>query len=248
MRYRFVQKIVIALAVGFSLGCSQPDANDCFQRAGKESIIEQVLPHFHSLVLNDMITYQLRPSIDYKITITGPENWINEISYDINDGILTIKDENNCKLIRNKRKQILVDIYAPAFEEVLNQSFEYVRVMDTLIQDKLHWINENAPSNCSILFHGDSCIIEMPKGTGDIVLKGQSHFTSLYSNAIGKLDASEMITQYLNCNHNSLQDIHAHSKQYLYVVFKNKGNLIMNQSPIQLDLLQEDEGQLIIAD
>lgn len=248
MRNRFVQKIAVVLAFGFSLGCGQPDANDCFQRAGKENIIEQALPYFHSLVLNDMITYQLHPSPEYKIRITGPENWINEISFDVNDGILTLKDQNNCKLIRNKRKQILVDIYAPAFEEVVNQSFQYVHVMDTLIQDKLHWINENAPSNCSILFHGDSCIIEMPKGTGDIILKGQSHFTSLYSNALGKLDASEMNTQYLNCNHNSLQDIQAHSKHYLYIVFKNKGNLILNKSPIQLDLIQEGEGQLIIAD
>ena len=248
MRNRFIQKIGIFLGIALAFGCGQPDAPDCIQRAGKVMKIEEDLSPFHEIVLNDMIAYQLYPSPEYKIKITGPENWINEISYTIDNGKLTIADQNHCKLIRNKHQKIIVEIYAPSFQEVLNQSYLNVEVMDTLIQHKLKWINENSPSNCSILFHGDSCIIEMPKGTGDIVLKGQSYFTSLYSNAIGKLNAREMNTKYLNCNHNSLQDILANSKQYLYVVFQNKGNLIMNQSPIQMEVIHDDDGRLIIED
>ena len=246
MRNRFIQKIVVSMVFAISFGCGQPDAPDCFQRAGKVVSIEQALPPFYRLVLNDMIAYQLYPSSEYKIKITGPENWINEISYVIEDGKLTIADQNQCKLIRNKHQKIIVEIYAPSFEVVLNQSYLNVEVMDTLFQHKLKWINENAPANCSILFHGDSCIVEMPKGTGDIILKGQSYFTSLYSNALGKLNARDMKAQYLNVNHNSLQDIYATAREYLYVVFQNKGNLVLPNSPTQLEISHEDAGQLII--
>ena len=246
MRNRFIQKIAVAMVYAISFGCGQPDAPDCIQRAGELNIVEYTLPHFHALELNDMITYQLHTSSEYKIKITGPENWINEISYTIEDGRLTIEDQNHCKLLRNKDKKIIVDIYAPQYEEVLNLSYQYVEVMDTLFQHKLNWINENAPADCSILFHGDSCIIEMPKGTGDIIVQGQSYFTSLYSNAIGKLNAREMKAQYLNVNHNSLQDIYANAQEYLYVVFQNKGNLILINTPNQIEKQQEDSGRLII--
>ena len=246
MRNRFIQKIVVAMVYAISFGCGQPDAPDCIQRAGEQNFLEYALPHFHAVELNGMITYQLHTSSEYKIKITGPENWINEISYSIEDGRLTIEDQNHCKLIRNKDKKIIVDIYAPQYEEVLNLSYQYVEVMDTLFQHKLKWINENAPSDCSILFHGDSCIIEMPKGTGDIIVQGQSHFTSLYSNAIGKLNARNMIAKYLNVNHNSLQDIKAFAVQYLYVSFQNKGNLLLSNSPAEIEIIQEDSGQLII--
>jgi hypothetical protein len=234
------------MVCAISFGCGQPDAPDCFQRAGEINIVEYTLPHFHALELNDMITYQLHASSEYKIKISGPKNWINEISFTVEDGRLTIVDQNHCKLIRNKDKKIIVDIYAPRYEEVLNLSYQYVEVMDTLFQHKLKWINENAPSDCSILFHGDSCIIEMPKGTGDIIVQGQSHFTALYSNAIGKLNAKGMKSQYLNVNHNSLQDIYATASQYLFVVFQNKGNLVLPNSPHQIEIHHEDSGQLII--
>ncbi len=234
------------MVYAFSFGCGQPDAPDCIQRAGKVTIIEEALPPFYGLELNDMITYQLHTSSEYKIKITGPENWINEISYTIEDGKLTIEDQNHCKLIRNKDKKIIVDIYAPKYDDVLNLSYQHVEVMDTLFQHKLKWINENAPANCSILFHGDSCIVEMPKGTGDITLKGQSYFTSLYSNALGKLNAREMKAQYLNVNHNSLQDIYADAEEYLFVILQNKGNLLLSKFPVQIETIQEDSGRLII--
>lgn len=248
MRNRFVQKISLIWATWLALGCQQPDAPDCFQLSGDMGAIETTLPKFNKIELNDGVHYQLHPSAEYKIHITGPENWINEIEYKVEDEQLIIHDLNHCKLFRSKKKIITIDIYAPAFEEVLNQSFYSVQVMDTLRQSKIKWINENAPANSTILFQGDSCLIEMPKGTGDIHLKGRSYYTSLYSNAIGKLDAHEMHSQYLNCNHNSLQDIHAQAQQYLYVVFQNKGNLILNQSPIQQEVILEDEGQLIVED
>jgi len=233
--------------VALLLGCRNPEAPDCIQRAGQIAIIENTLPVFNALELHDMIQYQLHVSNEYKIKITGPENWINEIEVDVQKGRLTIRDNNHCKLIRNKHDKIVVDLYAPEYVEVVNESFLRVEVLDTLHQDKLKWINENAPSNCSILFHGDSCIIEMPKGTGDITIKGQSYFTSLYSNAIGKLDARYMSTQYLNCNHNSLQDIWAQAEDYLYVVLQNKGNLIVAKRPNQIEEQREDDGRLIIS-
>jgi len=247
MRYRFVQTIVIVVVVALVLGCRNPEAPDCIQRAGQIAIIENALPVFSALELHDMIQYQLHVSNEYKIKITGPENWINEIEVDVHNRRLTISDNNHCKLIRNKHDKIVVDLYAPEYVEVANESFLKVEVMDTLHQHKLKWINENAPSNCSILFHGDSCVIEMPKGTGDITIKGQSYFTSLYSNAVGKLDARDMSTQYLNCNHNSLQDIWAQVENYLYVVLQNKGNLIVAKRPDQIEEKRYDEGRLIIS-
>lgn len=228
-------------------GCLNPEAPDCIQRAGKITSIENSLSLFTTLELHDMIQYHLHVSNEYKIKITGPENWINEVKTEVQDGRLMIIDNNHCKLIRNKHQNIVVDVYAPEYAKVVNESFLKVEVMDTLHQHKLYWINENAPSNCSILFHGDSCVIEMPKGTGDIILKGQSHFTSLYSNAIGKLDASKMRTQYLNCNHNSLQDIYAQTDNYLFVVLQNKGNLILPFLPIQVDKQKNSTGDLIIS-
>ena len=230
------------------LGCQQPDAPDCFQLSGDMGAIETTLPKFKKIELNDGVHFQLHPSAEYKIHITGPENWINEIEFTVENERLIIRDLNHCKLFRSKKKIITIDIYAPTFEEVLNQSFYSVEVMDTLRQSKIKWINENAPANSTILFNGDSCVIEMPKGTGDITLKGRAYYTSLYSNAIGKLDTREMQSRYLNCSHNSLQDIYAQAHQYLYVVFQNKGNLILNQSPIQMEVIHEDDGQLIIED
>ncbi len=247
MWFRSLQTIVTVLLVALFLGCRNPEAPDCIQRAGQIAIIENTLPNFTSLELHDMIHYQLHVSNEYKIKITGPENWINKIEVDVQNSRLKISDENHCKLIRNKQHKIIVDLYAPEYIEVINESYLQVEVMDTLHQHKLKWINENAPSNCSILFHGDSCVIEMPKGIGDIILSGQSHFTSLYSNAIGKLDASKMRTQYLNCNHNSLQDIYAQTENYLFVIFQNKGNLILPFLPPQVDKQKNSTGDLIIS-
>jgi hypothetical protein len=55
-----------------------------------------------------------------------------------------------------------------------------------------------------------------------------------------------MKAQYLNVNHNSLQDIYANAQEYLYVVFQNKGNLLLSKSPVQIETIQEDSGRLII--
>jgi len=229
-----------------TFGCNNPEAPDCFQRAGRIDTIEEGLPFFEELELNDLINYQLHPSEECSIKITGPENWINEVDFKVQNGKLIIQDKNRCQLIRNKSLEITVDVYAPNFKKIINQSMLKVEVMDTLYQSKLKWINENAPSNSVLLFHGDSCIIEMPKGTGDLEIKGQSFFTAIYSNAIGKVDASQMKSEYLNCNHSSLQNIYAQVSKYLFVVFENKGNLVLPRAPIQVDVVNNDGGQLII--
>lgn len=243
MRNRFINITWVVLLA--AVGCNRPDAPDCLQRAGIDGQLEGSLSEFTRLTLKSNVDYILHIDSNWHYTVEGPINLLGDITFNKSKNSLEVRNENTCNLIRNKKRRILIHIYAPFFYEFDIQSQGSLICSDTLRQSLQVYYND-ANCNSVWLISNDSTRFEYPKGTGDITIRGKSAFGWLYSNAIGKIDGSKWISQNLSVHHNSLQDISVHPIQYLHAEIHNKGNLWIPQYPIVWDKTETDEGRLLI--
>ncbi len=228
-----------------ALGCNQPDAPDCFQRAGADGQLKGTLPGFTHLILKSNMDYVLHVDSNWHYKIEGPINLLSDIAFDNSEKTLEVRNDNTCNVVRNKKRRILVHLYAPSFNHLEIQSQGKLTCADTLRQS-LYVKYNNANCNSLWLLHNDSTNYEYPKGSGDITIKGISNNGWLYSNAIGKVDGANWQCRNLSVHHNSLQDITVQPLIYLHAEIHNKGNLFIPAWPINWDKNETDEGRLIL--
>ncbi len=241
MRNRFVNITWVLMIV--ALGCNQPDAPDCLQRAGIDRQLKGTLPAFTHLILKSNMDYVLHVDSNWHYKLDGPINLLSDIAFDYSASSLEVRNDNTCNVVRNKKRRILVHLYAPSFHHFEIQSQGKLTCADT-IRQSLYVNYNNANCNSLWLLNNDSTNFEYPKGSGDITIKGKSKNGWLYSNAIGKIDAIHWISESLSLHHNSLQDIIVHPKQYLHAEIHNKGNLLIPEWPSQWDKTETDAGRL----
>ena len=76
--------------------CNSETANNCFQTAGKMSQIEVELPFFDKVVVHEHISLIITQGDTQKVIVETGENLQNDISVEIINNELVLKNHNTC--------------------------------------------------------------------------------------------------------------------------------------------------------
>ena len=116
-----MKQLIYILSVIFLFGCDSENAPDCFQNSGDIVQQEIVVDEFTKITVYKNIELFIQQGLTQKVVLETGENLANDVEVYVENGRLTLKDNNSCNLTRDYG---ITKIYVttPNVTEVRNSS------------------------------------------------------------------------------------------------------------------------------
>lgn len=241
--------VLAALFVVFiTVSCNREDAPDCFQTAGKETIVKRSLSAFSTVELRDYLQIELCDSSEYFVELRGPENLLPDVITEIDNGILKISNSNTCNFVRSYKKKIHVRIYAPEFPNIQNHGTGDITSVNTLEGSFFKIENRKAAGTIRVNVNVDSIAIATHTGVADAFVNGHSGKTFLFNQGLGVIDTRGLESGSAFVNNSSINDIYLRTTGYMYAYIRYSGSIYYVGNPTWIDREIVGSGQLIKED
>lgn len=89
------------LLVLFLAACNSEDANNCFQTEGDTIVEAFSMPFFSEIRIEDDVSLVIQQGATQEVLIETGENLLNDVSVEVIDEVLVIKDNNRCNFVRD---------------------------------------------------------------------------------------------------------------------------------------------------
>lgn len=96
-----MKKIIYLISIITLIGCNDQDANNCFQTAGSIVQIEIDVANFNKVVVHKRIELIVKHGDEQKVIIESGDNLIPDISYEVIENELILRDNNTCNFVRD---------------------------------------------------------------------------------------------------------------------------------------------------
>ncbi len=238
--------IILLVFAGLLQSCQKSPLADCFKSTGNIVTEERQVANFNRILLRHNVNLHLRQALQNKITVSAGSNMMEKIGTAVNDdGQLEIRNDNSCNWVRSYDKPI--DVYV---DFVKLDSIEYrssgditgdgVLVFDTLKIDVLEGSGKiELEVMATVVFCG------LTYGTADIVLKGNSDVSYLYSAGFGLVDTRNLSSKFVYVNNKSSNNLYLRATIELGATIENIGNIYYAGNPPDILLVKKGSGELI---
>ncbi|WP_158276121.1 GIN domain-containing protein [Brumimicrobium oceani] len=198
--------------------CKKANERICFKGTGEasERIVNSEMD-IDTLYLYDNLYYQLIPSNESKVVLTGGENLLEHIEVDFNNGRLSVSNKNKCKFLRSFKNEIHAKIYVDSITYIYYEGSKELVSSDTLFSNELRLFIRDGAGSTNLTLRNGYTSATVTHGFGDFKLKGQT------------------LSAYLSCSTNSYCDTR---------FFKVKNNLMVNSNTVGNMLVNASEANL----
>lgn len=214
------------------ISCQKGNISDCFVSKGKNISREITFEPFSSIICYDKVNIFLRQDSTLnspKATISGPENVISNVHFDINNNHCKIWLDMTCHFVRSYDYEIDIILFVKNLHEIEIGAAARLETSDIL--------------NTSYLkikhFAFTDMILNLDAGDIEVFLYNASHLT-MSGNALSikgiidhnaDLDARNLETQKVLLDHHSPLDSYFRASESIYVNIFNVGNLFYYGNP-----------------
>ena len=175
---------------------------------------------------------QLVQSDQSRVTLSAPENYIELIEFENEDGELNINFAN--RNVNIEVKDITILIYTPNLREIKNSGAADIR-MDSLTTDEFEVRNTGVGSflldNIKAQKIDVSC-----SGVGSINIDGQTDEAEYTCSGVGSINAEEMKAREVNAKVSGVGGINCHASEYIKGNVSGVGGLHYAGHPAKKDL------------
>ena len=175
---------------------------------------------------------QLVQSDQSRVTLSAPENYIELIEFENEDGELNINFAN--RNVNIEVKDITILIYTPNLREIKNSGAADIR-MDSLTTDEFEVRNTGVGSflldNIKAQKIDVSC-----SGVGSIIIDGQTDEAEYTCSGVGSINAEEMKAREVNAKVSGVGGINCHASEYIKGNVSGVGGLRYAGHPAKKDL------------
>lgn len=186
-------RILTFLSIIFFLAaCKKSEDRKCFKSTGDDTEFEILLDDFHELNLNEKLAYILVHDTINKVIVKGGENLINFVKLDVNDGVLTVSNENKCNFLRTYKKIIEVEIHCKDINKITYNGTETLRNLDTLKFNVIDLLIRDGAGPVDLTIDNDMIKADVTHGWGDFTLHGKTNYARLEVKSNGYCDAYDL--------------------------------------------------------
>ncbi|MAZ27941.1 MAG: DUF2807 domain-containing protein [Cytophagaceae bacterium] len=244
-------KIALTISLFLFLGCSMK-FEDCFQGTG--DIIEQQydLDVFTKVRAERGVSMVIKQGDEQKVVLRAGENLIDDITVQIVDGVLSVRDNNTCNLGRDYGTTTVL-VTVPELTEIRNASgFEVssdgvlnfenlVLVADTSVN-----ILEPKKDGTFTLDLDVTNLTVRSNGLAEFNLRGSADNLNLrFFNEAPRLNGRNLIVQTANVDHRGANDAIFDVRQSIEGIIRGVGNVICPIEPPSVDVETLSKGRLI---
>ncbi len=233
----------LLLVLLLTQGCLE-DIENCAKRNGEITEISYDLDPIRGIEAWDGIDVVLYNSSEQQVLVRAGENIISRIGLQVEEGILTIKDNNQCDWSRRYQARE-VHIFLPQVDFIFQNGFGKISSNDTIYASNLRIEARGGTGSIDLLVDaGQLGVYSWRYGTIKIggkaeLLKVQFH----NNNAI--FDSKDLIAEEISMVHKSNNAFHLRPKNLLKGTIRAKGNVYLYQKPGEIDVDITGSGKII---
>lgn len=241
--------LILTLALASFTSCKKGAITDCFYSTGKMSTEDRSIENFNSILLKDNVNLILIKSENNSIKVVAGSNLINKIKTEVNEnGVLVIKNDNNCNWIRSYESPVNVYLNYIDIDSIEYRSIGDINTVDTLLTDTLWLKVQEGAGQINLELNVIRLYCALHYGTADIVLGGTSGLSYVYSASFGLINLINLESNFMYVNNRSSNDIYLTAKTHLGASIENIGNIYYAGNPLSVNLNRTGPGELIKID
>lgn len=237
----------IPLCALLLLGCQREQWDDCITSAGSMRTEERVVGDFSTIDLDDRVDLVIEERSTGSVAVEAGSNLLGQITIEVENGTLTVRNEMRCNWVRSFKPRVTVHVPVDRLAKLVIRGTGNITCTDTIIRDRFELEQWSAQGSADLLLSVTSCSVALHTGAGDVVLRGRCMQTAdLFSGIQGPIDASGMITRFVNVNNSGVADIHCWATEQLDVQIKDVGDVYYRGSPAVVRSTITGSGRLIV--
>ncbi|MDV7187758.1 head GIN domain-containing protein [Lutibacter sp. TH_r2] len=128
--------LYILLVITF-YGCNNKDASDCFQTTGTIIFQEIDVPSFSTILVQERVGLVIEEGPTQKVVIETGENLLPDVSVEVIDNEIILKDNNACNFVRDYGVTV-IHITSPNITKIRNASEQDVNSKGVLTYPSLY--------------------------------------------------------------------------------------------------------------
>ncbi|WOI22707.1 head GIN domain-containing protein [Nonlabens ulvanivorans] len=246
-------KISIVFLLVFISSCDSENGLNCTQAAGDLVRQELSVESFERVLVYERTRLLVQQGPEYKVIVETGENLLNDIDIKVQDNQLIIVNNNGCNLVRDYGITT-VTVIAPNLTEIRSSTGEDTRSIGTLNYPRLTLYSEDAQEedlyhttgNFYLDLDVDSFRI-VTNNLSNFYLTGQVNTASLeWYSGDGQLFATDLEIQNAQVYHRGTHNWQIDVKQNIAGSIVGYGDVILESSPVSVNVQETWQGRLII--
>ena len=239
---------VIFLLFIFIWACKPENRCDCFKSNQPVSTEERTLASFQELEILSVFEVRWVKDSTYKALITCGEKLIENISTEIIDSKLVLKNNNKCNWMRSQDKRIVIEVHSPTLKNIyINECCDLIST-DTIKTAVLNIDNHAGISTAKINVNCETLYFSVHAGTGNFEVGGYTGVAYYYNNGNSYFNMENCWADYLYLKSNSTGQTYVHVTKELGATVAGRGNVYYYGNPYKIDRDETAEGRLIKGD
>lgn len=181
-----------------------------------------------------------------KIKITAGENLIPEITTENNNGVLKIKNKNNCNWVRKFNPTITVEVWTTNLNYLLvRDATGDVYFEDSLNCNEFYFDSFSSTGKFNFKLKGNEAHLNINNGPADIKAIGDVTNFYLYGAGYGKLDCVNLQSDYVFVTNKGTNDFLVNAQQLIEANLYGVGNIYYKGNPASVFKKELGKGKLI---
>jgi hypothetical protein len=226
--------------------CKKDHFFDFLKSTGKTVTIErEAKEKFSEIRLESNINLVLTQGPTYKITLEGGENLLPGIDSEINDSVLTFRNNNKVNWVRSYDRKITAFVTAPHFLKISYQGTGDITNNDTLQEDSLFVISLGGSGYINLCIKTRLSHLSINAGSADMNISGISDNNFIYASSYGPFHCLDLITQNTFMNNRGTNDCYINVKQRLEYEINSLGSIYYKGKPPIITGIINGQGKLI---
>lgn len=226
------------------LGCNSENAGNCFQTAGDIIKNEVEIPIFDKVVVHARIELIITQGDTQKVVIESGENLLNDITFEVIDNTLILKNYNTCNFIR-EYDNTKVYITVPNLTRIRNASEYPISSNGTLTFPTIQLVSIGDKEvylpigDFHLTIQNESLAISS-NGNSNFYIKGTTTNLDLnfFDFCDSRFEGTALITQNINFSQISSNDMLIYPVKSLKGTIYSTGDVILFNTP---ELIEVDE-------
>ncbi len=229
--------------------CKKESEAGCFDSTGDITTENRSIQTFNNIILNDNVNLILNKADSNSIIIEAGANIIKGIKTTVSEtGVLDISNNNACNWIRSFESPINVYLNYIDIDSIEYKSIGDITTTNPLITDSLWITAHKGAGQINMDIDVSTLYCSLHYGTLDIILKGKSSISYVYSASFGLINMIDIESNFVYINNKSSNDVYIWAKTHLGATIENIGNIYYTGSPETISFDKIGTGELINID
>ncbi len=239
----------------FLISCNGENAPDCFQNAGDLIRVEVAVDDFSSITVFERLNLVLRQGEEQRVEIESGEFLINEISAEVENDRLIVRNENSCNFVRDFGISTIY-VTSPNITSIRSSTgllissdgvLQYPNL--TLFAESFLEPEAETTDGSFDLTLDSEEISVVVNGIAFFRLRGSTENLDIVVAAgDSRIEADELLADSITLNHRGSNDIIVNPQQSLTGTIRGTGDVVSVNVPEIVDVQEIFNGRLIFRE